>query len=234
MTASILIEPRFNGPPDSGNGGYVCGLIAVATGEGVNVRLHRPPPLEVPLLVEPLGDGRWQVRDQADVVASAAATTIDLALPSPPTYLEALESSKHYAGFARHAFPTCFVCGPRRTPGDGLRIFPGRLPSGEGVAAGWLPDESLADHDGKVRAEFIWAALDCPGYFAAVPDGRTALLGELAVHIDRLVRAGDPCVVMGWPIASSGRKHRVGTALYDEDGIPIARGVATWIEIASS
>jgi len=232
MSGTILVEPRFNGPPDSGNGGYVCGLVAVATGASVKVRLHRPPPLEVPLLVEELEEGRWQVRDQADVVASATATTVDLELPEPPSYLEALELSKHYTGFVTHAFPTCFVCGPDRAPGDGLRIFAGRLPAGAGVAAGWLPHDSLADEAGKVRAEFIWAALDCPGYFAAVPQGRTALLGELAVHIDRRIRAGDPCVVMGWPLSSSGRKHQVATALFDEDGVSIARGVATWIEIA--
>ncbi len=26
----LIIERRFNGPPDSGNGGYVCGLLATA------------------------------------------------------------------------------------------------------------------------------------------------------------------------------------------------------------
>jgi hypothetical protein len=28
MTGSVTVEPRFCGPPDSGNGGYVCGLVA--------------------------------------------------------------------------------------------------------------------------------------------------------------------------------------------------------------
>ena len=33
MNASTLTVPaRFNGPPDSGNGGYTCGLLAEALG----------------------------------------------------------------------------------------------------------------------------------------------------------------------------------------------------------
>ena len=234
MTAgSITIAPRFNGPPESGNGGYACGLIAVATGASVSVRLHRPPPLDVPLLVESTGAGRWQVRDQAEVVASAVETEVELELPEAPGYLEALDLSRHYVGFEGHSFPTCFVCGPKRSPGDGLRIFPGPLPAGRGVAAPWLPDPSLADASGKVRPEFVWAALDCPGYFAAIEDNRAAVLGELAVHIDRLIPVEKPCVIVGWGIDAVGRKHRVGTALYDEDGSPVARGIATWVELAS-
>jgi hypothetical protein len=230
---SIFIASRFNGPPDSANGGYACGLIAVATDASVSVRLHRPPPLEVPLLVEPTGPGRWQVRDQAEVVATATETEVRLELPVPPDYLQALDLSKHYVGFEAHSFPTCFVCGPRRRAGDGLRIFPGAVASGRGVAAPWLPHPSLGDAAGKVRPEFVWAALDCPGAFAVMTGNRTLVLGEFAVHIDRLPPVEKPCVVMGWPMESAGRKHRAGTALFDEDGSPVARGIATWIELAS-
>ena len=233
-TGSIVIGSRFNGPPGSANGGYACGLIAVATDAGVSVRLHRPPPLEIPLLVEPAGPGRWQIRDQAEIVATAAETEVRLELPEPPGYLQALDLSKHYVGFAGHSFPTCFVCGPERRAGDGLRIFPGALASpGGGVAGPWLPHPSLADAAGKVRPEFVWAALDCPGYFAVMTGNRPAVLGEFAVHIDRLPPVEKPCVVMGWRIDSAGRKHRAGTALYDEDGSALARGIATWIEVPS-
>jgi hypothetical protein len=36
---------------------------------------------------------------------------------------------------------------------------------------------------------------------------------------------------MAWAIETKGRKHRVGTALVDEDGERCALGVATWIEL---
>jgi hypothetical protein len=45
------------------------------------------------------------------------------------------------------------------------------------------------------------------------------------VHIE------EPCVIIGWQILIEGRKHKVGTALFDEDGERCAFGVATWLEI---
>jgi hypothetical protein len=115
--------------------------------------------------------------------------------------------------------------------GDGLRIFAGELGGPKQVAATWVPDVSLSAGDGKVRPEFMSAALDCPGYFAARSDGVPMLLGEYAVHVDRCVHIDEPCIVIGWRIAAHGRKHEVGTALFDYDGDLCARASATWIEI---
>ena len=227
---TVRIAKRFNGPPHSGNGGYVCGSIAKAIGESVRVRLHQPPPLEQDLSVQACKDGEWQVLGN-DVIATAMLAEVVADVPAAPAYIEALGVSRHFPGFHQHIFPTCFVCGPQRARGDGLRIFPGSLPGGTVFAAPWLPESSLADSAGKVRAEFIWAALDCPGYFAGVPAGRTALLGDLAVHVDRSVHVDEPCVVIGWPIKADGRKFIAGTALFDGDGERCAVGIATWIEL---
>jgi hypothetical protein len=113
-----------------------------------------------------------------------------------------------------------------------MRIFPGLLDSGM-VAAPWIPADDLDGGDGKVAVEFHWAALDCPGYFAAVGDSpRAMLLGEMQAHVDRRVHVGEACRVLGWLIASEGRKYRCGTAIFDEDGEPCARALATWIEVA--
>ena len=39
----VLIERRFNGPPDSANGGYTCGLVAAAYGANeVTLASRRP------------------------------------------------------------------------------------------------------------------------------------------------------------------------------------------------
>ena len=50
MTSSIIIDRRYCGPPNSGNGGYVCGRLArhisVGTPDGVEVTLRAPPPLD--------------------------------------------------------------------------------------------------------------------------------------------------------------------------------------------
>ena len=30
--AAVIVPARYNGPPDSGNGGYTCGLVAAELG----------------------------------------------------------------------------------------------------------------------------------------------------------------------------------------------------------
>ena len=230
VMATIQVERRFCGPPDSGNGGYVCGLVAAAAAQPVAVRLRKPPPLDVPLeLAE--RDGVLQLLQGADVVAEARPDPVDLGVPALPDHAEAVIASLRYTGFAEHAFPGCFVCGPRRMAGDGLRIFAGPLSDGRGVAAPWIPDGSLADGSGLVRPEFLWSALDCPGYFATPMAGKLALLGELAARIDRRPAAGEPCVVFGWERSSDGRKHYAGTAVIGPDGDVLARACATWIAL---
>ncbi len=233
MITQIHIDSRFSGPPNSANGGYTCGLIAAAIGETVNVRLYLPPPLDINLELSPADQAdKWQLKHEKKLIAAATTTQVRAHVPNAPTYVDALEASKHFTGHNQHAYANCFVCGPQRAQGDGLRIFAGKLSNSNVVAAPWLPRGDLGNDQGKVKPEFIWAALDCPGYFASVKPGRSALLGELAVHIDRSIHVEEPSVIIGWQILIEGRKHKVGTALFDEDGERCAVGVATWIELA--
>jgi hypothetical protein len=228
--SELVIERRYRGPPDSGNGGYVCGRFAATVKQDMRVRLVSPPPLEVPLVIQPDGESGWVLRHEDKVVATAQPMRLQLEVPPPPRYTQAVWASQHYPGFHQHTFPECFVCGPLRRRGDGLRIFPGQLDTGI-VAAPWLPSDSLDAEDGKVAPEFLWAALDCPGYFAVSSGRRPMLLGEMQAHIDRLVHTGEPCTVIGWKVSSEGRKHQAGTAIFDEDGELCARALATWIEM---
>jgi hypothetical protein len=232
-TLTLTIARRFQGPPDSGNGGYVCGALAVAARAELRVRLLAPAPLATPLTVDAGGTGgSWRLREGERLIASGVPVgRLDLDVPLAPPYVQAVWASQHYVGFHGHSFPDCFVCGPHRRRGDGLRIFPGLLDSGM-VAAPWIPADDLDAGDGKVAVEFHWAALDCPGYFAAVEDHpRMLLLGEMQAHVDRRVHVGEPCTVIGWKIGSEGRKHQAGTAIFDEDGELVARARATWVEV---
>lgn len=228
---SLTIDERFCGPPGCANGGYFAGLLSRCSPELVRVRLERPIPLQVPLEVRSDADGALELLHQGAVLARAQPAAFELTVPQPPDYLHALDASRHFIGFAHHAFPGCFVCGTNRAHGDGLRIFAGELTGGDLVAATWVPDVSLSAGDGKVRPEFMSAALDCPGYFAARSDGVPMLLGEFSVHVDRCVHIDEPCIVIGWRIAVSGRKYEVGTALFDYDGDLCARARALWIEL---
>jgi hypothetical protein len=227
----LTVAPRFCGPPGAANGGYLAGLFAQHAPTTVRVRLERPIPLGVALQVVARDAGRLELLHEGQCVASAVPDQLALDVPRAPDYLGAMEASRRYVGFSDHTFPGCFVCGPDRARGDGLRIFAGACTDNPRiVAAPWVPDAGLGLADGKVRPEFMWAALDCPGYFAARSDGANMLLGEFTAHVDRRVHVDEPCVIVGWQIASRGRKHEVGTALFDEDGELCARARATWIE----
>ena len=232
--ATLVIETRYQGPPQSGNGGYVCGRLAAFLDGPAAVRLREPPPLEVPLSVERTADGAALVHE-GRTIAEARPVELPRQIPAAPTPAQAETAARAYAGFESHWFPSCFVCGPKRKVGDGLRIFAGAVDGADLVASTWTPDASLGDAAGRVRPEFLWAALDCPGGFAFEPPAEGAiLLGELAVALDGEVAVGEPCVVVGWETGHDGRKHHTGTALYDASGACRGMGRAIWLEVARS
>jgi hypothetical protein len=230
---TLTIDHRYSGPPASANGGYACGAFVVAAGIDLKIRLLAPPPLDAAMTLSVSEGGEWQLSSSAGPVALGTPARLALEVPAPPPYVQAVWASQHYPGFNYHPFPDCFVCGPHRRRGDGLRIFPGALETGI-VAAPWLPAEGLDAGDGKVAAEFHWAALDCPGYFAACAGRRTMVLGEMHAHVDRRVHVGESCTVIGWKLGSEGRKHYAGTAIFDQDGELCARARATWIELRTA
>jgi hypothetical protein len=216
----VMIPRRFRGPHDSGNGGYTCGVVASFLDGPAEVTLRVPPPLEKPLAVERVGRG-VVVRDGDTVVAEAVPATVELEPPAV-TWAEAGEATSRYTGFDEHDFPECFVCGPQREPGEGLRIFPGGLRDGV-VAAPWVARD--------VSPEVVWASIDCPGAYAAgYPDRGTVLLGRMAARVDRLPEEGERCVVVGWSLGDEGRKLFAGTALLGADGRPCAVARQVWVE----
>jgi hypothetical protein len=230
----LIVAKRFCGPPTSSNGGYFCGLVAALSANTLTVRLLKPPPLDTPLQATKTADGGIEVRQGDVLIAQARVSELIVDPPEPPGYVDTLDASLKYAGFTEHPFPTCFVCGTQRARGDGMRVFAGPVADRDIVAAPWVPHTSLDGGGGKVRPEFMWAAMDCPGCFAANKSGRgNWLLGEFTAHVDRLVHIDEPCRIIGWPLGSNGRKHEAGTALFDEDGELCARAKAVWIEPAA-
>jgi hypothetical protein len=212
----VVVDRRYRGPDDSGNGGYTCGLVARAAGlDAATVTLRLPPPLDVPLQVE---DGRVTHGDA--LVAEYASATVELDPPEPPSWEAAAAAQLPDLD---SPFPRCFVCGHARRDGEGLHIHAGPVATG-GVAAPWTPREDTAG------AEFVWAALDCPGAYATGALGRgVVVLGRLTAEVLRVPEPGERCVVVGWPLGSEGRKHLAGTALFSgAELLVLAR--ATWIE----
>jgi len=159
---TLTIAHRFRGPLNVGNGGYVCGMLARHIPGAAEVALRAPPPLETELSVVEVGAGRWELRHGTATIAIGRATTLDMNRPERATYAEAVEAEKRTPIKPhQHLNPMCFVCGPDRAPGDGLRLFAGPLVRQEAVvfAVPWIPDPSLAAADGLVAPEFVWSAL---------------------------------------------------------------------------
>ena len=221
MTETITIPRRFNGPPESANGGYASGLVAGLLAGRAEVTLRSPPPLEKPLAVV-RADEKVEVRDGETLVAVGVPAELELDVPEPVSLAEAESSRSRYAGFREHAYSTCFVCGPDRT--DGLGIYAGPVTGRKVVAAPWFPPP------GAVPPEVVWAALDCPSGWAVDDFGREGvLLGRLAARILRPVEGGEPYVVLGWGTGGDGRKRYAGSAVFTAGGDLRAYARSTWI-----
>lgn len=224
----INIDARFNGPPGSGNGGYVCGRLARHIAGPSQVTLRAPPPLNTPLTLTEK-EGRLALHYGETLLAEAAPAALDLEAPPAPSFAEAQAAQARYPGARDHRYATCFVCGPGRT--DGLHLYTGPVEGAAMVACTWTPGADLGDEDGVLRPEFIHAALDCPSYWALPHAGQPALLARMTASIDAPPpRVGAPLIVAAWALGSDGRKHRGASALYTADSARIARAEALWIE----
>ena len=75
----MIIEARYNGPPDSGNGGWTAGTVAGALGAAgaVAVTLRVPPPLDTPLSVVHEQDQIKVYAPDGTLVADGAPAEVD-------------------------------------------------------------------------------------------------------------------------------------------------------------
>jgi hypothetical protein len=229
--ASLTIPRRFNGPPRSGNGGWTAGALAATLPRGglstpVTVALRMPPPLDTPLPLAEEANGTVAHHDGRPVAEARLADTAPEPVPPVPVS-EAAAAEARYPGFRKHPFPTCFVCGPQRRPGDGLRIFPGPVsapePGGARVAATWTPYE--------VSGPITWASLDCVGGWATDIDERPMVLGTITVQVHRLPITAERYVVVGAVRSEEGRKTFTAATLYDPVGEVVATAEHVWITV---
>ena len=234
MTDTLRIPAFFNGPPESGNGGYTCGRVAeLVDAEVSEVSLRSPPPLETALEVVREGD-RVSVVHGDTLVAEGAPSDllVDMPDPVPASEVVAAQAAGREQWAKGHPFPTCVVCGPARP--DGFGIVPAALPGRNGLfGATWTPSEASDDGQGLVRTELVWAALDCPtsAPVANFGDGPAMVLASLTARLGCPLRVGEPHSILSWALGEDGRKHWSAAALYDSDGILTCASRALWIEL---
>ena len=242
--SELVVPTRFRGPTSSGNGGWSAGALAHALdtthGSAVTVTLRQPPPLETPMHVAAAGVGLVATHDGATVLeAQPAATEPERVTPVDAAEARAAESA--YPGLDGHPFPECFACGTGREPGDGLRIFPGRV-SDQGdlvrAAATWTPDDSLhedwheyAGSERRASLPVTWAALDCVGAWAADMEERMMVLGRMTARVGALPVIGEEHVVVGLARGDDGRKRHTSSSIYDRHGELVGVAEHVWITV---
>lgn len=231
MPESLSIPRRFNGPLESGNGGYCSGIVASFLEGAAEVSLRRPVPLETPLDVVRENDGSLRVLDGAALVVEArSAPELEVEVPAPVSPDEARLAAARYRGLSDGLFSRCFVCGRARE--DAFGVCAGAVKGRQLVASPWTPPSWTADAAGRVLPEFVWAVLDCPTYFALYMNGElpASVLARLTARIDAPVIAAAEHVVIAWPIETDGRKHHAGAAVLSSAGEALAVGRALLIE----
>ena len=228
----IVIDPAFEGPPASAHGGYACGILAPYLAADAEITLRKPVPLGTALRLAPHDTGVTLHRG-TDLLAEGASTRLEDRTPQPPTFAEALAATASFPGIRSHPFPRCVGCGTGRMDAVALRVFPGPLVGRDLVAAVWYPSGD-AEAGGFIKPEFAWAALDCPGGWAAIHFariGRLAVLGRMAVRLSPPIVAHDAHIVVGWLEGVSGRKLAAGSAIYTPDGTMQGFSRQTWITL---
>lgn len=227
---TLRIPARFNGPPESANGGITAGELAelLPAGATVQVTLRMPPPLDTDLAVRLAHDGAALRAFDGEVLIAEAAVVEESIEPVPAVEFEvAARAAQRFEGLHDHPFPTCFVCGVRRPDGNGIAAHAGPVdPSVPTlVATPFVPGDDLH------TATVMWAALDCPGGWAIGLAGRRAVLGRMTALVARVAEVGERCVVVGQGDGWDGRKAFSRSSVYGEDGGLLAVARATWIEL---
>jgi hypothetical protein len=231
VAESLRIPSRFNGPRGSGNGGYSAGVVAGLLGGAAEVSLRRPVPLDAGLQVVRDG-GEVRVLDGDALVVEGRASEVDVELPAPVSLEEARLAAQRYRGSTENIFSRCFVCGKARE--DSFEVFAGPVEGRSLVASPWIPPAWSADPSGRVRPEFVWAALDCPTYFAAYmgEEGAVSVLARFSVRIEAAadIRPDAEHIVIAWPIETDGRKRHAASALLSSEGQTLAVASALLVE----
>lgn len=231
----VMIDEHFSGPTGWGHGGVTAGRLAeLVEPDGASVRFVAPIPLGQPLRaqwrtdrLEVLARGRpvAEVRDlerelSAPVFEMPSARAID---DAERAYLEPR------AGV--HPAPTCFACGSDRSHG-GLQLRPGPVGSSGDFATRWTPGGS-----GLVPSWLVWAAIDCPTGFPALPStpqDHIVVTGELTAQIRRRLRSDETYVILSRRTGGSGPRHVTEAAITTSAGEVVAIANAIWFSVPAA
>jgi hypothetical protein len=218
----LVIDASYAGLPELAHGGYVAGLLTAALGaDSSRVNLRRAIAPARALQLTRTGAAEIELHGDGELLADGVAAEVLLDVPPLVAPADALAAARRFPDPIHHPVPGCVVCGPAHP--RGLRIFPGPVTGRALVAALWVPPARLADDSGALPDALVAAALDCPQLWALMVHAPAAsrdrvVTAVLETRLDDRVIAGEPHVVMGWPIGRDGRRRLAGAAIVGPDG----------------
>lgn len=236
--SALRIGRRFQGPTDSGQGGWTAFRFTERIGEAVEVSLHAPVPLETDLFVgaDPAGD-RWTLdtgREHGRAVMTAVPTGPIVVDTEPVSIAAARRAREQFAHLGpRHPVPFCFSCGLRH---DSMRVHAAALDE-DRYATDWTVPGWAVGPDGAVDGGVLWAALDCTSawYVCQSRGERVAFTVRYAAEILEPVEAGATYALVGWAGDAAaewdGRKRHAAAAAFTADGTCVARSVSLWVSV---
>lgn len=256
MTA-IRIGDRFQGPTDSGQGGWTAqrfvARIAEHTDRPMTVSLRAAIPLEVDLHIVRVAIGspddqrddqhgvqrdvHWElVAPDGGVIMVAAGWDAAFADTTPVSIEDARAARHRFLDTVdEHPVPSCFSCG--RLP-DSMGVHAGPIADGsDRFATDWVVPDWAVDEQGDVDPGALWAAIDCCAawWVGWSRERRVALTVQYAVEQLHPLEPGATYALVGWggdhDPEWDGRKRHAASAAFDAAGRCVARSVSFWVSI---
>lgn len=235
VIGTLRIPNWFQGPTDSGQGGWTAAQLGALAGEAVTVRLRAPVPLDTDLPVERSGSG-WRCLHGDTVICEAVPWVPDVPDTEAVALAEARAARQRFPVRPEdHPVPFCFSCG---TQPDSMRVHAGPLGSEpERYATDWTAPDWATGPDGTANPAALWAALDCTAawYASCHPQYRRCVTAQYAAEVLRPVQAGEELALVAWngdaPQGWDGRKRWATSVAFDAGGRLVARARSLWIAL---
>jgi hypothetical protein len=238
MGTTIRIGGWFQGPTDSGQGGWTAQrfLAAVPTDHPLTAAIRAAIPLDTDLAVIERDD-RWELVDpDGATIMIADRWEPAFADTTPVTIADAEAARRRFLDTVEeHPVPSCFSCG--HLP-DSMGVHAGPLADGtDRFATDWtVPDWAVDDH-GEVDPGALWAAIDCCAawWVGWSRERRVALTVQYAVEELHPLVPGGTYSLVGWggdhDPEWDGRKRHAASAAFDASGRCVARSTSFWVSI---
>ncbi len=243
----LRLSPFFQGPTDSGQGGWTASRFAQAIGEGpLTMAIRAPIPLETNLRVvstpsEPGPSATdWRLVDPDDrAILEARSWEPDFADTAPVTIEEAVAARGRFpVPVGEHPVPFCFSCGLGE---EHMRVHAGPLTPAAGAAGRFACDWSVppwtANHERGAESA-LWAAMDCCAafYVGWSAERRTSFTVQYAAEV---LAPLDPTATYALVSGAfdgnqewDGRKRQASAAAFDAEGNCVARARSFWVSVA--